>query len=235
MLEGLHRLSLERLVRAALRLIGYYDVESLDLCIDSEKRIRSVYEMMWEILQARRNSKSKVEVICIAIKSIAQPSVLRELMSTPVHIELSKLYRQQTPSFWGVVRAVSSVSRNSSSSEVLRAVAAIVREVDTPCYKDIILEQSVERARRKMLKLGLVLGISLPVLFILSALESWGLALASLVGVIVLWALIRRVGSEFRVLDIEAAWRECSLGKEGLREALGPPSLPSPFKLRITD
>jgi hypothetical protein len=129
--------------------------------------------------------------------------------------------------FEALVRAAVRHALRGSLETLNQLLSLLQRELSTPCWRDPALARERERLEAAMKRLGLVLGVTLPVLFLAGFIYSPLLALASLVVAAALWAAVLRVGGRFRNLNLELAWRACTLDSGELFNAVAGRDLPS--------
>ncbi|MEB3851245.1 MAG: hypothetical protein LRS49_01510 [Desulfurococcales archaeon] len=118
-------------------------------------------------------------------------------------------------------------AREGSAESLERLAAALAGELSRPCGRDRGLEMERGRLERGMKRLGLMLGVTLPALFVASLLYNPLLALASLAGAAAVWAAVLRLGSRFREAVVECEWSACTLSREELLDIASGRDLPS--------
>jgi hypothetical protein len=190
----------------------------------------SVVSVMYSLLRARKSGKCKGALLYNVITLIVKGLPLREvdkLAGYSLQTILYDKYGSATPTFYNLAEAYVNAVRKRRIDLAIDFLVLFAKGLSYECKTDIMLRDSVERSRKRMLKLGVLLGLTLPALFILSLLEFYILSLLSLILVVLLWAFIRKYGFEYRTMEVELAWRECDMTRDTIIEALSPPRLPA--------
>ncbi len=161
------------------------------------------------VLEARRRSLSAAEVVA----GVAWWS--SQVMPARLLVEASRrpLRRAETgvDGFTGLVAACVEYARRPGLESLERMASSVARELSRPCSRDPRLEAERSRLEDAMKRLGLVLGLTLPALFIASLVYNPLLALGSVAAAAAIWGLVRRTGERFRELNIESSWAACTM------------------------
>jgi hypothetical protein len=129
--------------------------------------------------------------------------------------------------FTGLVAACVDYARRPSIDGLERLASSVARELARPCSRDPRLEAERARLEDAMKKLGLVLGLTLPVLFIASLIYNPLLALGSVAVAAAIWGTVRRIGERFRELNIESSWSACTMRPDDVAAAILGRDMPS--------
>ncbi len=161
------------------------------------------------VLEARRGSLDVSDVVAsIAWWSsrVMPPRLLVEASRRPL-----KPVSGRSEGFTDLVAACVDYARRPSIEGLERVVSSVSRELARPCSRDPRLEAERARLEDSMKKLGLILGLTLPALFIASLVYNPLLALGSVAVAAAIWGIVRRVGERFRELNIESSWSACTM------------------------
>ena len=161
------------------------------------------------VLEARRGSIRMSDVIASVAwwSSWVMPSSLLVEASRRPFRPLNSERR----GFIGLVTACVEYAKMPSIERLERMASTVARELMRPCSKDPRLETERSRLESSMKKLGLILGLTLPALFIASLAYNPLLALGSVAVAAAIWGIVRRIGVKFRELNIETSWSACSM------------------------
>jgi hypothetical protein len=179
--------------------------------------------------EARRGSISVGEAISTIswwCAAIAPESLAGSLLGEPL-----ELAGWGGASLEGVLSSLVSYALKPDSRALRTVLARVGRALVTPCSVDPRLEAERSRLEGSMKRLGLLLGLTLPILFVASLLYNPVIALASVAVAAALWGLVRRMGARFRVLNLESAWLSCKLSLEELVRIVSGKDLPSVAEL----
>lgn len=177
------------------------------------------------VLEARRGSLSPSE----AVAGVAWWS--SRIM--PPHLLAEASRRPLSPAdggpggFAGLVAACVDYARRPSVEGLERVASVIARELARPCFRDPGLEAERARLESSMKRLGLILGLTLPALFVASLAYNPALALGSVAVAAAIWGVVRRVGERFRELNIESSWTACTMKPEDVAAAVLGKDMPS--------
>jgi len=213
-----------RIIATALaRLAGEYEAPTIGEC----RVLETPEEAVVLVYKARRGEAARPAAITVLACTLASwtrgidPSRLALTLLRPDPAGLHMLYK--------TLRAL---AQNPSPEALARALQVVGGELRTPCARDPVLEEERGRLEARMKALGILLGVSLPLLFLASFYVDLLLGLAVLVATAALWYLILAEGSRFRRVNIEAGWRACVLSPGDLERILsGAPDAPTPFEI----
>ncbi len=214
-----------RLIAEALaRLAGEYESPTRLSC----NRVLSPRDIILLVYRARRNHSERLDIIGRLACSLALVGQGR--------IDASRAGLWVVPrrrhGFHGLVRAVHKYYEDPGNGTLRLLVEALGGEIHSPCATDRVLEERRKRLEARMKAYGALLGLSLPLLFLASVYVDLLVGFLVVAVTALLWVMVAREGHEYRMLNIESAWRACLLGEEDLERILqGMPELPSPFEI----
>ncbi len=149
----------------------------------------------------------------------------------PSKAGLALARRRDPPGLYTLVDAVRGYVSQPSREKLVEAVEALASELASPCSPDPRLEEERRRMEERMKMYGGLLGLLLAVIFAAGLYASVTAGLLALGSLVAVWAGISLEGRRFHRLNVESAWRRCTLDPDAIEEAVSGPSLPSPFDL----
>ncbi|MEB3806052.1 MAG: hypothetical protein GSR73_00840 [Desulfurococcales archaeon] len=205
------------------RLAGIYMAEPPAECNPTPRPV----DMVLDIYKARRGEENPEDVVRMVSCALAKYAG---------DLDLSKIGLSTLTKSLGFHRLASLLYRLSQQGDdadlVRSAVSVVAGEVSSPCHADPALESEAERVEKRMKLYGVVLGISLPLLFVLTLYASAAIGIVAIIAAAGLWLLIRKDGRVFQFLQVELAWRKCSLDPRVVRALLeGRSPMPSVFEI----
>lgn len=177
------------------------------------------------VLRARRGEAEWSRVVSgVAwwLSSLLPPGLLSEASRKPLRPPA-----EAPDGFRGLVSACVEYAAKPSVEGLERVAYSVAREVSRPCSRDPRLESERARLESSMRKLGLILGLTLPALFLASLVYNPLLAIASVAVAAAIWGAVRRVGARFRELNIESSWTACTMRPEEVQAAVLGRDMPS--------
>ncbi|MCE4599994.1 MAG: hypothetical protein F7C38_00305 [Desulfurococcales archaeon] len=207
---------------AITRLAGIYMAEPPAECSSTPPPV----DMVLDIYKARRGEENPEDVVRMVSCALAKYAS---------DLDLSKIGLSTLTKSLGFHRLASLLYRLSQQADaelVRSAVSVVAGEVSSPCHTDPALESEAERVEKRMKLYGVILGVSLPLLFVLTLYASAAIGIVAIIAAAGLWLLIRKDGRVFQFLQVELAWRRCSLDPQVVRALLeGRSPMPSVFEI----
>lgn len=177
------------------------------------------------VLEARRGTVSREEAVAgIAWWSsrIMPARLLLEASRRPLGPE-----RLEQGGFKGLVAACAEYARRPGPGSLARMASAVAGELARPCARDPRLEADRARVEDVMKRLGLILGLALPALFVASLIYNPLLAIGSIAVAAAIWGVVRSAGERFRDLNIESSWAACTMKPGDVLNAILGRDMPS--------
>ncbi len=228
-LAGARLLLAKGLATHLARILGLIETPTPEPILEQRLNTsRLVVEACYLVERARRGEIPRARVVSALSWLVASRLSEREALEA---LRRGLKARPTPLGLFGLARAMGGFLRRPTLEALDRLVSVLAGELSRPCWADPRLEAERGRFERAMKRLGAVLGLTLPALFVASLLYSPALALASIAIAALLWALVRRVGVRYRMLNLEIAWEKCGLEPSDLEAAISGRDLPSVYEL----
>ena len=233
-LEGLRRMLARRISTALKRLTGIHEAPEPspgpwgERLVGSDPWLQAAL-IAYMVEEARRGSLAVGDVVSTIswwCAATAPPGLVEGLLGEPL-----ELVGRGSGSLESTVSSIVSYALNPSPASLRALLASVGGALVRPCSVDPRLEAERARVEEVMKRLGLLLGLTLPILFVASLLYNPAIALASVAVAAARWGVVRRRGARFRLLNLESAWLSCRLSLEELVRIVAGKDLPSVAEL----
>lgn len=225
-LQQLRELTARRAVSAISRLSSL-PIEDATREFRANRPRASAESLLSALNLARRNPDDialrRVSQTISALVWMLPEDELAKATIEPLELRLYEHYKESYGTLSRIYLAFRRFTLNPSINRLYSLLAEIAKALSTPCTVPESLDQRRKRLEDRMILYGTVLGVTFPLLFILSFIFNVLLLIGTVVVAASLWFLIRREGLEFRAVSIEHAWLGCRLDEADLAEiVLGP-------------
>lgn len=206
------------------RLAGVYMAEPPNRC----RRIlkpSQIIMMIYDYRSGRRGDESTLREISCSLAQVS-PGI------DASRAELSTLKVDKQLGLHELAASLRKFYEKPSINTLKDAVKAVGSSLAKPCAPAPGIEEELKRLDERMKLLGILLGLTLPVLFLASLIANIVLGVIVIAIAIGLWIMIKRDGDRYQYLNVEKAWHECLFTREVLERTLkGEKPLPSVFEI----
>ena len=174
----------------------------------------------WMVLESRRSlegGRYLYRVSRWAVETLRIEELNRALSLNLEAAVLEKYRGIRDPGLLGLISAISRHASKGALDSLTLLVAVVAKEAGRPCTIDYNLRRERDAVEGKMKLYGMLLGIAIPLLILVSIIVDIYYLLPILLAAVALWLLIRRDGVKHARLNIEVARSECRITERDLK------------------